>query len=1154
MKRITIMLMALLLGTFLWSQLPPDHYELIIWDFEETLEPEYVDFYIIDASDITPDTSTVIDFMEGRDGGNRWIGFSAEPDWTTDGNFNPNDPPEKYIQFSFRPYWNYAAHLGRIEFRFGRNETGPRAIVGQFSLDNFQERISDPFWIANPIESEDPDNLQPFFIDFQGAGLRYRTEDEHFTLRMWPIYSVDTLDLDGYTDDPEELVFWDFQNRVSPAYVDEHIRAGNISISEGSIEFMPGTDGNNSHIGYSQDDDWSTEVEYRRNNPPEKYLQYTLRPDGDETIHLDSFEFRFGRNEVGPRAVVVEMFFNGNYLLTNPILLQPNITSEDPNSLNGYDIINLPIRFRGRQNEFMVRMFPIGAIDDPNVNDDPMLMMNNFRVNGYIVPTPTLMMNNFVVNGFIIPFPSFTFLLDRSGSMGDENFGLGYWDGARQRIQLFTAQVINDLDAMCLVTFNVEDMESDDYEDHTEVIIPMRWPSNKISQIWHEPTTPDSVVTRNFIIEEIDDLEDPIGRTSIGSGLLVALEEIEDIYGRKPGKAAIVLLSDGFDNWPPFARDVIPDDVPDSVDVYTIALGTVADVNLLRWIARETGGEYALANNVDQLTAIYYHIYFKGHEQLQNHYSTQGTIAANDRFVHDIIVDDKTGQMKFFLATDSEDTQRQTVPVSFTLISPSGTVISPEAIQRNAGIKYSESFAGKHYDIIMPEAGVWQAVVQGNNIPEEMLYYVFAYGQSSIWLDFETIEDEYTINNPLTFTATLKDGNEPIRGASVTAMVTVPEEDARNRNYSNVQGTPFADFEPENTFNTLIESNRNPDPIEVVLTETEPGVYNGALTQTELAGGYNISVHATLDNQDYHFNRQTIYSAIVQPPERLPVPRLAYPADGSLEETQPVQFVWSNIWEADSYHFQLATTAEIIYNIEGLENNSIIIDSLDFETQYSWRVKAVRGEEDSYWSTIWNFRTGAPEIPAPLNLQGTVRNEGVYLYWEGAPSEHHYYGDLFGYLVYRDEQLHALVNPGQTNHIDRHAIPGNTYSYYIKSAYGLTGQWVSEPSNVIQTTMTGIEIDDIPSATKITGNYPNPFNPETTISFALKTGGNTRITVYNIAGQRVRTLVNDVFEPGYHSVVWNSLDDRNNQVTSGIYFIKMETDSYTGHRKVLLLK
>jgi hypothetical protein len=97
--------------------------------------------------------------------------------------------------------------------------------------------------------------------------------------------------------------------------------------------------------------------------------------------------------------------------------------------------------------------------------------------------------------------------------------------------------------------------------------------------------------------------------------------------------------------------------------------------------------------------------------------------------------------------------------------------------------------------------------------------------------------------------------------------------------------------------------------------------------------------------------------------------------------------------------------------------------------------------------------------------------------------------------------------------------------------------------------------DDVaPVFTLDASNYPNPFNPETTIAFSVPTAGPTTVKIYNLKGQIVRTLVNEVREAGKHSTVWNGKDDRGNGVASGMYFYSVGNDSKTVTRKMLLAK
>ncbi|MCL2063719.1 MAG: choice-of-anchor J domain-containing protein [Candidatus Cloacimonetes bacterium] len=93
-----------------------------------------------------------------------------------------------------------------------------------------------------------------------------------------------------------------------------------------------------------------------------------------------------------------------------------------------------------------------------------------------------------------------------------------------------------------------------------------------------------------------------------------------------------------------------------------------------------------------------------------------------------------------------------------------------------------------------------------------------------------------------------------------------------------------------------------------------------------------------------------------------------------------------------------------------------------------------------------------------------------------------------------------------------------------------------------------------PVRTELLGNFPNPFNPDTTIDFNLRSEGHVSIDIFNIRGQKVRSLVNDVLISGHHSVIWNGNDDIGRNVSSGIYFYRLNADGVSETRRMVLMK
>jgi uncharacterized membrane protein len=91
-------------------------------------------------------------------------------------------------------------------------------------------------------------------------------------------------------------------------------------------------------------------------------------------------------------------------------------------------------------------------------------------------------------------------------------------------------------------------------------------------------------------------------------------------------------------------------------------------------------------------------------------------------------------------------------------------------------------------------------------------------------------------------------------------------------------------------------------------------------------------------------------------------------------------------------------------------------------------------------------------------------------------------------------------------------------------------------------------------ATALNGNYPNPFNPETTISYSVKEPGRVKLEVYNIRGQLVRTLIDEDHATGHYTQVFNAKDNRGRSLSSGVYLIRMVAPDYQRTSKMILMQ
>jgi hypothetical protein len=194
-------------------------------------------------------------------------------------------------------------------------------------------------------------------------------------------------------------------------------------------------------------------------------------------------------------------------------------------------------------------------------------------------------------------------------------------------------------------------------------------------------------------------------------------------------------------------------------------------------------------------------------------------------------------------------------------------------------------------------------------------------------------------------------------------------------------------------------------------------------------------------------------------------------------------------------------------------------------------------------------------LPKPLGIDFSVDNSTgtVNLMWNQP------YDPVLPVMAYR---VYKKFNSGpftfiqettSTNFTEVITLEGD-YKYYVTVRYLNTE---GTPSDIVAFAYPFVDNDDTNSPGLITllkSNYPNPFNPTTTIAFDIAKAGNVKLNVYNVKGQLVRRLTNGELQRGSHRIIWNGCDELNRPVASGVYFYRLETKGYTKTNKMLLMK
>jgi GH35 family endo-1,4-beta-xylanase len=135
-------------------------------------------------------------------------------------------------------------------------------------------------------------------------------------------------------------------------------------------------------------------------------------------------------------------------------------------------------------------------------------------------------------------------------------------------------------------------------------------------------------------------------------------------------------------------------------------------------------------------------------------------------------------------------------------------------------------------------------------------------------------------------------------------------------------------------------------------------------------------------------------------------------------------------------------------------------------------------------------------------------------------------------------------------------VMGRNYSFSVSADTAL-----SEARDFLQSAVSGLVVTGLeavgrshPEVFALSQNYPNPFNPMTVISYQLPGGNSVKLSIYNLLGQRLRTLVDSYQSAGEHSLVWDATDAKNMPVSSGVYFYRLEAGGWMLQKKMVLIR
>ncbi len=224
-----------------------------------------------------------------------------------------------------------------------------------------------------------------------------------------------------------------------------------------------------------------------------------------------------------------------------------------------------------------------------------------------------------------------------------------------------------------------------------------------------------------------------------------------------------------------------------------------------------------------------------------------------------------------------------------------------------------------------------------------------------------------------------------------------------------------------------------------------------------------------------------------------------------------------------------------------------------------WTKFKISGHASDYTPLAWSNVDSGYSVDnlhptAPGSFASSVVATTVRLTWM-QPAD----PDINYYALYRDtveitnpDNIEPFATTTELSFNDANVQTGKRY-YYVLRAFDFSGnRGTIAKTNII---VLGInEGEKIPTEYALGQNYPNPFNPSTSIRFAVPKQSNVRIDIFDIFGRLVKTLVNQEYSPGNHSILWNGDDGSNMKVASGMYLCRLQSDGFVATNKLLMMK
>ncbi|HEX9659909.1 MAG TPA: T9SS type A sorting domain-containing protein, partial [Rhodothermales bacterium] len=305
------------------------------------------------------------------------------------------------------------------------------------------------------------------------------------------------------------------------------------------------------------------------------------------------------------------------------------------------------------------------------------------------------------------------------------------------------------------------------------------------------------------------------------------------------------------------------------------------------------------------------------------------------------------------------------------------------------------------------------------------------------------------------------------------------------------------------------------------------------------------------------------FTTIVAAPEAV---TLIHPADSAIGVSVTPVFEWDALASALTYQLHVSEDTSfttLVLNDSALATTADTVNvPLGHDAQHYWRVRGRNAGGDGVWSQVRSFTTiiAAPEAVGLVSPEAGAQGVAAFMMflWQPMDGAAAYHLQLSSDAAFTAPVVDDSVLTDPTFAVSEPLAYSATYYWHVRAALDdglgkatglLFGQWSDTRSFTVAVGTAAEGESDLPSTFALHPNYPNPFNPSTTIRYDVPEQALVKIAVYDALGRLVEILSTKYQVPGTYAATWDAAGR-----PTGVYFVRMAAGTFVASRRMILIR